>query len=186
MYSYVPFKQQISQTAPWVSTGSTGHALTEPERYQWAFKYLVMDLDIDRKIIRDLKITLSRSEDYEQAYSNSSRKDQMTRYWFDVSYEQEVWTGPWEGSQVVHKRVIDKAIQETVSVDAFNDICRREMDAGMEYVRKRIPSAVHRVGCICCYGSGPDLMSCYDIAPNGDLNIIFQVDFDFEVPDESY
>ena len=142
-----------------------------------------MDLDIDRKIIRDLKITLSRSEDCEQAYSNSPRKNQMTRYWFDVSYEQELWTGPREGSQVVHKRVIEKAIQETVSVDGFNDICRREMDAGMEYVRKRISSAVHRVGCICCYGPGPDL-SCYTSQNlNGDYEIVYVVDFDFVGPE---
>ena len=182
MYTYKPIRDTIVKTAPWAS-GSTGHALSETERYQWALNSLRLDLRLDEKMIRNLQIKLNRFEDYDQIYCNSSKVDKCRRFWFDVSYEQELWDGPRLSCQIVHKRIIEKAIEAQTTPEAFDVIWRREIDQGMLFVQKRIPEAVHRVGCNCCYGDGPDLMSQISRLPSGDYEIAYSVDFDFVMPE---
>lgn len=92
-----------------------------------------------------------------------------------VHYFEDKYTGPDEGTVLVHVREIHK------DVLSIPEACRIDQEQGVQYVKRIIPSAVHRVGCDgpCCHGDGPDLEILHETLDNGNLLIKYIVDFDF-------
>jgi len=161
MFKIQHIKKEMTGCAPHIQSGPT-KKLSDQEMHQWAFDRMKYDLDVDSKIVTNLSIkTLGFQDVNNERYVT-----------FLVEYDQEVWTGSRSGVTAVYKQIIKK--------DALtSDTLYREWDDGYRYVRRRIPEAVHRIGCYCCSPDGPDLESNTHILFNGDLEITYTVDWDF-------
>jgi hypothetical protein len=95
------------------------------------------------------------------------------------------YTGQETGRQLVHRRVIEAPIFQKMKYhhDFYMEIYKKEKQSGLEALAKLVPEAVHRVGCTCCYGDGPDIDFGWPVEqPDGSGHIDFYVDFDFEIP----
>lgn len=97
---------------------------------------------------------------------------------YELTFIHRTWTGPRVGNQLIHARhITPKTLAE------IPDVYHREMEFGTEFVKSGIPNAVRRIGCTCCYGTGPDLDIIFRNEDSETLVIEFWVDFDF-VPEE--
>lgn len=76
---------------------------------------------------------------------------------------------------IVHKRFVPKELAESCLA--------REEAAAVAYCRRKYPEAIHRVGCYCCYGDGPDLDINYVWQEDGSCIIECDIDFDFSLED---
>jgi len=85
---------------------------------------------------------------------------------------------------VVYRRVITKEAMAMIPEEHYIEFVKHEWAMGEAVVKRMVPEAVHRVGCDCCYGDGPDLT--YDFPKeqeDGSFTIDFDVDYDFKVPE---
>jgi hypothetical protein len=111
-------------------------------------------------------------EEYEQTYINSDRIDKCVKIQAEIEFKYRQYTGPTEGVVVVHRRIISKELKGT-------EAWHKEYDIGREFVKTFLPAATYR-HCYCCYGNEPDLNYEWTDLPNGDTEIVYTVDFDFD------
>lgn len=102
-------------------------------------------------------------------------KGKIISFVIETKYKYRQYTGKDYGNVLVYSLPIeypstDDAWQRYESV-------RKE---GIQYVQTLIPEATLRVGCNCCYGTGPDI-SVVEDEENGLL--LFEVDFEFDLED---
>jgi len=84
---------------------------------------------------------------------------------------------------IVHRIVIEKEAMDKVSEEHYVEFIKQQWAEGEAVVKRLVPDAVHRVGCTCCYGDGPDIT--YDWPKeqeDGSFVIEFDVDYDFVPP----
>jgi hypothetical protein len=187
MYAYKRFRQTFIETVTKRLHQELALALDEPSPYEQAYKLLLDRPVFLNTVFRVLKITLIKSEDLVRGHSGSLEIDNLSRFWFDVSYEQEIWDGPCTGVQAVHRRVITEAASVTsINPVETGDIWHREHALGLEYVQKRIPEAVCRTGQISFPQPGPNLYCVSGETLDGHFELVFYVDFDFAPPNSCH
>jgi hypothetical protein len=145
-----------------------------------AVQSIKMDLEYEFSAFA-VVIKLIKEEEYIQTYVNSPDSSDLVRLTFDVKYKFREYTGETYGNILVHKRIIQKE-----ALDKSPDSFSREIDNGFQFVKTFIPRAIHRVGCYCCYGDGPNLEQESKKLKNGDTEISFYVDFNFNVEDYTH
>ena len=85
---------------------------------------------------------------------------------------------------IVHRIVIEKEAMDKVSEEHYVEFVRQQWAEGEAVVKRLVPDAVHRVGCDCCYGDGPDITFSYpEKQEDGSFLIEFDVNYDFKMPD---
>lgn len=99
-----------------------------------------------------------------------------------IEYEVLIPSRVWNKYKTI-KSYDDMTQDQRIAYDAYRTI----LDAGLEYCREKW-GAVHRVGCMCCYGDGPDLNyqvnECKDRYGYSDQAYIkFTIDMDFNLED---
>lgn len=132
------------------------------------------DLKNRHGAITQLAIRLIDEKEVVQTYQGGSQEILMELK-FDCSYSYLEYTGSREGIVTIHRRLLSK---EALAIS--QEIIWKEFDQGYAFIGTFLPEAVRRVGCNCCYGGGPDLTATSNYLDNGDLEILFTVDFDFD------
>lgn len=148
-----------------------------------ALSCMITDLKNEYGSVNNINYKLIKTEEYAQAYSNSSHEDQMIRLTFEIEYDYKEWVGPRQGNVLVHKRTIPPEVANSPSIDWY----KREIDAGMEYVKSFLPTT-QTVMCECddCLSPGsrfPKLLITVQVTDDGGREIEYWVDFDFEKPE---
>jgi hypothetical protein len=149
----------------------------KPNKISSSIQYLKQNIDSQYGGTTNFKATLVNEIMYTQSYVNSKEVDQMVKLKFEVSFDHLEYVGPTDGIVPVHKRIISQSLSDN------QEILSMEQRAGFRFVERFLPNAVNRVGCYCCYGDGPNLDIKIETLDNGDLEIIYEVDFDFDASD---
>jgi hypothetical protein len=57
------------------------------------------------------------------------------------------------------------------------------INQGLLYVQRKYPEAKYRVGCMCCYGDGPNIEERSFEQEDGSWRIDYDIDFDWKLED---
>ncbi len=111
-----------------------------------------------------------------------------TLYYLQDKMKIRPYNGPRHGRQLVHAVTIPREDwSKTFNVensDNWHAIVEPYRKQGEEDLHFIVPEAVHRIGCNCCQGDGPDIDIRHPkVQHDGSAVVEFWVDFDFRMPE---
>jgi hypothetical protein len=158
------FEERLEKTQSWVENPSD----LKEESVKLAKDVTISDLEREFGNLENLNISVEIAEDLRIADWDKTKK--IRDYKVIVTFEHEKWIGDKSGTKIILVQKIPKIDNESFH-KLYKEILNR--------ANSLVPEAVHRVGCYCCHGPGPNLETKIEENDN-EITLTVSVDFDFD------